>query len=59
MTSEIWSTIYSNGAVALKSVSWTFDGGIPDAKDAWLAPGIITTGYEYLDLSKPIEELFI
>ena len=49
-TSEILSIAYSIETVARKSVSWTADGGIPDKKDAWLIPGITTTGWVYFEI---------
>ena len=56
---EIYSIASSIEMDALKSVFWTALGGIPDKKDAWFNPLIITTGKLYLDLLYPIDEFFI
>jgi len=51
VTSEIFSVASSKVILALKSVSWTLEGGISLKNVAWFKPGITTTGYLYLAFS--------
>ena len=48
-----------NGNSALKSVFYTVGGGVPDKNDAWLWPGMTTTGYLLLAFSNPKVEFNI